>query len=139
MYLNAKLHLFENILPSKKTIISDRFIPEFSKLKKISRKRNLRLIDCNSIKEKLSNKRNLRMNDFQIKNLSMAIEAAKLCGLNETKIFESLDKIKDVNGRLELVRTFPNKVKIYVDFAIHLMPCSNLYKLWGNLMERIFQ
>ena len=47
----------------------------------------------------------------------MAIEAAKLCGLAEKKIFSSLKKIKDVNGRLELVKTFSNNVKVYVDFA----------------------
>ena len=98
MYLNAKLHLFENIYPQKKQLFQIGSFRIF-KLKRILKKK-LRLIDCNSIKEKLSNKRNLKMNDFQIKNLSMAIEAAKLCGLNETKIFESLDKIKDVNGRL---------------------------------------
>ena len=26
-------------------------------------------------------------------------------------------KIKDVNGRLELIKTFPNNVRVYVDFA----------------------
>ena len=82
------------------------------------------------------------MNDFQIKNLSMAIEAAKLCGLNETKIFESLDKIKDVNGRLELVRTFPNKVKIYVDFAhtpdALLKSLQALRKSYGKNISVVF-
>ena len=47
----------------------------------------------------------------------MAIEAAKLNGLRENKIFSSLKKIKDVNGRLELVRNFSNNIKVYVDFA----------------------
>ena len=47
----------------------------------------------------------------------MAIAAAKLCGLREHKIFKSLKKIKDINGRLELVRTFYNNIKVYVDFA----------------------
>ena len=56
-------------------------------------------------------------NDFQIKNLSMAIEAAKLCKLKEKKIFSVLNKLKDVNGRYELVRSFPNNIKVYVDFA----------------------
>ena len=36
----------------------------------------------------------------------MAISAAKICNLNENKIYRSLHKIKDVNGRLELVKTF---------------------------------
>ena len=47
----------------------------------------------------------------------MAITAAKLCNLKEDKIFKSLDRIKDVSGRLELVRVFPNNIKVYVDFA----------------------
>ena len=47
----------------------------------------------------------------------MAILAAKICNFKEKKIFNSLKKIKDVNGRLELVRTFPNNIKVYVDFA----------------------
>ena len=47
----------------------------------------------------------------------MAISAAKLCNLSEKKIFNSLNQIKDVNGRLELVKTFSNKVNVYVDFA----------------------
>ena len=47
----------------------------------------------------------------------MAIIAAKLCNLKEKKIFNKLNKIKDIDGRLELVRVFPNNVKLYVDFA----------------------
>ena len=47
----------------------------------------------------------------------MAIAAAKLCKLNEKKIFSTLHKIKDVDGRLELVRTFSNNIRVYVDFA----------------------
>ena len=35
----------------------------------------------------------------------------------EKKILNILQKIKDVSGRLELVRTFPNNIKVYVDFA----------------------
>ena len=37
--------------------------------------------------------------------------------LSEKKIFSSLIRIKSVNGRLELVRTFPDDIKVYVDFA----------------------
>ena len=47
----------------------------------------------------------------------MAIEAAKLCNLKEKQIFKSLNKLKNVNGRLELVRTFKNNVRVFVDFA----------------------
>ena len=58
-----------------------------------------------------------KFNKFQIKNISMAIAAAKLCNLSEKKIFRTIKKIKDVDGRLELVKKFKNNIKVYVDFA----------------------
>tara|TARA_Y100000591_G_C21847584_1_gene709587 strand:- start:318 stop:3095 length:2778 start_codon:yes stop_codon:yes gene_type:complete len=116
-YLNAKLTLFSNILSKNKTVISDKSINEFSILKKISRKRNLRLIDISPIREKIKKLYNMKFNELQLNNLAMAIAAAKLCNLSERKIYNSLNKIKDVNGRLELVRNFTNNVKVYVDFA----------------------
>ena len=42
--------------------------------------------------------------NFQLNNLSMAVAAAKICKLKEIKIFNSLTKLKDVEGRMELVR-----------------------------------
>ena len=47
----------------------------------------------------------------------MASKAVSLCGLKEKLIFKSLNKIKDVNGRLELVKTFKNNVKVFIDYA----------------------
>ena len=47
----------------------------------------------------------------------MSIIAAKLCGVDEKKFFKSLDKIKNVSGRLELIKVFPNKVRVFIDFA----------------------
>ena len=117
LYLNSKLLLFKKVLSKKKTMIVDKSIKEFSILKKISKKKDLRLVDISSIKKKLKNKNNLKLNEFQLKNLSMAIAAAKLCNLSEKKIFRSLSNIKDVNGRLEFVKTFTNNIKTYVDFA----------------------
>ena len=32
-------------------------------------------------------------------------------------IYKSLKKIKDVNGRMELVRTLPNNIRVFVDYA----------------------
>ena len=57
------------------------------------------------------------MDEIKIKNLSMAISAAKLCNLKEEQIFKSLNRIRDTNGRIELVKVFPNNVKVFVDFA----------------------
>ena len=73
----------KKILPVKSTVISDKFIKEFSILKKISKKKQMILIDINEIKENLTNIKNLKFNEFQLKNLSMAIVAAKLCGFKK--------------------------------------------------------
>ena len=116
-YLNSKFILFKNILSKGKTIISDKTIKEFEFLKKIANRRKLKIIDVSVINKKISKIKNLKLNEFQSKNLSMAIAAAKFCNLNEKKIFNSLKKIKDVSGRLELVRIFSNNIKVYVDFA----------------------
>ena len=116
-YLNSKLILFNRILSKNKSVISDKFLKEFKILKKISKKRGFRLIDINSTKDKLNKIENFNLNDFQLKNLSMAIEAAKILNLSEKKILSSIKKIKDVDGRFELIKKFPNGVKVYVDFA----------------------
>ena len=116
-YLNSKLILFSEILSKKKTVISDKSIKEFIKIKKISRVKDLNLIDISKIEKKLENLVKSRFNDYQVKNLSMAFAAAKLCRLNEKKIINSINKIKDVEGRLELIKTFPNNIKVFVDFA----------------------
>ena len=116
-YLSAKLILFSKILSKKKALITDKSLKEFSILKKISRKRMLRLIDISEIKRKLNHIKNLKLKEFQLKNLSMAIAAARLVNIKEDKIFNSIKKIKDISGRLELVKTFSNNIKVYVDFA----------------------
>ncbi len=54
---------------------------------------------------------------FQIKNLLMAILAASSCGVNQKKIFNQVNKIKAVPGRLECVAHLNNNSNIIVDFA----------------------
>ena len=48
--------------------------------------------DINKINYKLTKFINLKFNEFQLKNLKMAMLAAKLCGLNEQKILKVLKK-----------------------------------------------
>ena len=117
LYLNAKLYLFEKILLKKSNIISDESIKQFPILKKISKKRKLHLINISKIMDRINIVPKLTFNIFQKKNLSMAIAAAKLCGLDNKKIYSSLKEIKDIDGRLELVRIFPNNIKIFIDYA----------------------
>ena len=54
--------------------------------------------------------------DFQKKNLKMAIKACELLGLNRRKISKCIHKLKSVKGRLELVKEFPDKTKVFIDF-----------------------
>ena len=116
-YLNAKLILLKKIISKGKTIISDSTIKEYSIIRKISKKRKLGLFDISSLFKRLEEKFISSFNSFNLKNISMAFAAAKLCGIKEEKIFSSIKKLKGVNGRLELIKTFNNNVKIFIDFA----------------------
>ena len=116
-YLNSKLILFKKILSRNKFVIVDESIKEFKIIQKISKKKNLRLKSITQIKRKIENNKELNLNEFQLKNLSMAIVAAKISNIKEKQIFRCLRKLKSVNGRLELVKIFKNNIKVYVDFA----------------------
>ncbi len=113
-YLNAKFILFKKILKKNSTIISDKNIKEFASLNKIAKSRELKVLEISKIINKflLSNE-----SKYKIKNLAMAIAAAKFCNLKDKKILQSLKNIKDVNGRLELVRKFNNNIKVFIDYA----------------------
>jgi MurE/MurF fusion protein len=116
-YLNAKLILFRKILKNKSYVITDKTTTEFTILKKISKDKEFKIIEIEKISKKIKNIYSNIVNEFKIKNLSMAILASKLCKLPEKKILISLKKIKEVNGRLELVRRFPGNIKVLIDYA----------------------
>ena len=116
-YLNSKLILLKKLLPKKSFIITDSQIKEFKKIKEISQKRNLKLFDINSISNITKKFPNPILNSFQKKNLSMAFIVAKLCNLSNSKIENTLQKINTVEGRLELVKKFPDNVKVFIDYA----------------------
>ena len=115
-YLNSKLILFSKILKKNSTIISDKDIKPFRVLKKISKKRSLKILNINS--EILKIKNSLpKFNDFKTKNLAMAILAAKICGLKDKLIYQKIKMIKDVKGRLELIKKYQNDVMVFLDYA----------------------
>ena len=116
-YLNAKLILFKKVLLKNSYIIMDKTINEFIILKKIAKNRKLKIFQINKLINKIEEFSLNRINHFKKKNLALAITAAKLCGMKEKKIFKSLTKIRDVDGRLELVRKLPNNVKVFIDYA----------------------
>ena len=138
-YLEAKLILFSKLLKENQNIVTDNQIKEFSKLKFIAKKKKLNLLtigkDNSTIKiNSLISKNNFQqlffkcnrkkyiikvplIGFFQIKNLLMATLAAKLSGLSLDIILKNIKKIKEVNGRLQLIRTLPNQAKIFIDYA----------------------
>ena len=116
-YLNAKLILFKKILKKNSNIILDEKINEYFILKNIAKIRKLKIIKIDKIFKKIKDLHLTSGSEFKINNLSMAIEAVKLCNLKKEKIYKSLKKIKDVSGRLELVRKFPNNIKVFIDYA----------------------
>ena len=138
-YLKAKLILFSKLLKEKHNIITDNKIKEFSKLKLIAKNRKLNLLTIGKKNSTISinsliNENNFQqlffkynnkkykikfslIGFFQIKNLLMAILAAKHSGLNMNTILKNIKKIKEVNGRLQLIRTLPNQAKIFIDYA----------------------
>jgi murE/murF fusion protein len=141
-YLNAKLILFNKILKRNSTIIIDKTIDEFLVLKKISKNRRLKIIEIENIFEKIKNISSNVINKFKIKNLAMAVIASKLCNLNEKKIFKSIKKIKNVDGRLELVRRFSNNIKVFIDYAhtpdALLKVLQSLESIYGNNISLVF-
>jgi len=116
-YLRAKLILFTKLLPKKSYVIADKFIKEYSILEKISKNRKLRLLDTNKTFKDIKNLSLPLFGSFQRKNLSMAILAARLCNLDNNKINSALKKIKNVDGRLELVKKYPNNIRVFIDYA----------------------
>ena len=116
-YLRAKLILFSKLLPKKSYVITDKFIKEYSILEKISKNRKLRLLDINKKFNEIKNLPLYLSGSFQIKNLSMAILSARLCNLSDAKINSALKKIKNVDGRLDLIRKYPNNIRVFIDYA----------------------
>ena len=138
-YLNAKLILFSKLLKKKRNIITDNDIPEFFKIKEIVQDKNLNLLTIGKKNSTIQfksvipagnfqdiifkyDKKNYDIKipligSFQIKNLFMSILAAKLSGVDIKKNLHIIKNISEVNGRLQLIKTTPNKTKIFIDYA----------------------
>ena len=123
-------------------IITDKKIKPFSKLKKISKQNNLKLLEITSEYEKIKNLSLNQISDFKIKNIVMAIKAAKLCGLKDQSIFKTIKNLKDVNGRLELVKRYQNNIRVFVDYAhtpdALLKTLAVIKKNYGNNISLVF-
>ena len=141
-YLNAKLILFKEIMCQKSVVISDKNLQLFKELKIISQKKNLKIQDISREFNKVKNISYEWLSEFRIKNISMAIKAIKLCGLKDKFIYNSIKKLRDVNGRLELIKKYPNNIKIFIDYAhtpdALLKTLESLKTNYGNNISLVF-
>ncbi|MDB4246760.1 UDP-N-acetylmuramoyl-L-alanyl-D-glutamate--2,6-diaminopimelate ligase, partial [Candidatus Pelagibacter sp.] len=161
-YLKSKLYLFESLLKSRGNIITDSKIPEYKNLKKISLNNRFNLqvlskgnngIDIYSHKFKedkqiieiTHNQKNYKLQTdligkIQLKNLFMAMLAAKKSNLKFDKIVTLALRVKSVSGRFEKIGALKNKSKVILDYAHTpdaLNTClSNLKEQFEN--KRIF-
>ena len=116
-YFNSKLILFSRLLFKNSYIITDQSIKHYKNLKEISKMRKIKLIDINKKDYKIENFPESYNETFQKKNLLMSIFAARLCGLSNIKINNALKKIKNIDGRLELIKKYSNNARVFVDYA----------------------
>ncbi len=116
-YFNSKMILLKKILKAKDNIILDKNIPEFKKINTIAKKKKLKIKFSNLLANKYDLKNFKLIGNFQKKNLLMAIQACEILGISKHKISKCLSKLKSVRGRLELARQFPDKTKVFIDFA----------------------
>ena len=137
-YLRAKLYLFENLIKKSGHIITDHELPEFNDIKKISLKKNLKLHEINNDNSfkilshtyqgetqviKVEYKKSIKViklnliGKIQLKNILMAIIAAKKSNLSLERIFKVLPKIIPVEGRCEKIGRIKNNSKVILDYA----------------------
>ena len=138
-YFKAKLYLFKNLMKKKSNIISDKEIPEFKKIKKITLNKNFNLYSLSDkknnfqflshefrgeaqvLKIKYNNSiHKITLNligKIQLKNILMAVIAAIKSNIDTKKIFKVIPKIKAVEGRFERIGKIKNKSKVILDYA----------------------
>ena len=138
-YFKAKQYLFENLIGKKGNVITDETLPEFKRIKKIAISRKLKLQVLNNsknqfqilshsyrgekqiLKIKYNNLiREINLNligKIQLKNILMAIIAAKNSNISLIKILNVLSQLKPIDGRLEKIGKIKNRSKVILDYA----------------------
>ena len=138
-YFKAKQYLFENLIIKKWNVITDETLPEFKRIKKIAISRKLKLQVLNNSKNQfhilshsyrgekqilkikyynLTREINLNLiGKIQLKNILMAIIAAKNSNISLIKILNVLSQLKPIDGRLEKIGKIKNRSKVILDYA----------------------
>ena len=138
-YLNSKLLLFKNLLKKNSNVITDINIPQYKDIKNIVKKKQQKIFSVGSNKGTLKLTKHSYKDDkqlfqikyknktyklsvnligkVQIKNILMAMIAAEKSNLKFEKIAKKINKIKNVNGRLEKIGYLKNNSRVMLDYA----------------------
>ena len=138
-YLRSKLYLFKKLLKKNSSIITDIEIPEYKIIKEIGLKKKFKIETISNknsslkiisheylqgkqlveieYKGEIHNFKTSLVGKIQIKNILMAMLAAKKSGLKFKQIIKIIDKVKPVSGRLEEIGIIKNNSKVILDYA----------------------
>ena len=138
-YLKSKLILFRSLLKKNSNVITDIDIPQYKTIKDISKKKKLKIFAIGSNESYLELIKHYYKDDkqifqikhnnkiykitvnligkVQIKNILMAMIAAEKSNIKFEKIVESVNNIKNVNGRFEKIGYLKNNSKVILDYA----------------------
>jgi UDP-N-acetylmuramoyl-L-alanyl-D-glutamate--2,6-diaminopimelate ligase len=138
-YLDAKLRLFDTLLPKGAAAIADADQNEAVRVKAIAKARELEYFGVGKKGETLRLVSATRMHDgsrllieafgekhyvslplvgqFQISNALVATALAIATGVDPGRALASLTELKGASGRLELVGTHPSGALVFVDYA----------------------
>ena len=138
-YFKSKLYLFKKLLKKNSNLITDIEIPEYNNLKKIAKIRKLNIDTISNhnsdlkiishkyyqdnqlikigYKNKIYKFQTQLIGKLQIKNILMAMLAAKKSGVEFKKIVNVIDRVVPVSGRLERIGSIKNNSKVILDYA----------------------
>jgi UDP-N-acetylmuramoyl-L-alanyl-D-glutamate--2,6-diaminopimelate ligase len=138
-YLDAKLRLFDTLLPKGAAAVADADHPEAEKIREIARSRELEYLSVGHAGETLKLVSVTRMPDgsrllveawgekhyvslplvghFQISNALVAAALAIATGVDPAAALGALSYLDGASGRLELVGTHPSGAQVFVDYA----------------------
>lgn len=138
-YLQAKLALFDRVMPKGATAVINADIPEFEQIADVARARKqtvigfgtagreLRVIDATPLPhgqrlelDLFGRRRTLELplvGRFQVWNALCALGLVIGTGTEPERAADCLVNLTGVRGRLEMVATLPNGAAVYVDYA----------------------
>ncbi len=138
-YFNSKLHLFKKLLPTNSHVITDFDIPEYKRIKLLTKKRKLKLNtisinrgDLKVISHEYHGEKQLLKIEYekkifefklnligkiQLKNVLMSMIAAHKSNISFKNIVKVVNKLKPVSGRLEKIGSIKNNSLVILDYA----------------------